>query len=70
MTDKELKTKRTMLRAALLGMDAQGQLQKVSDATGISGGVETLRQMIADENEIGIIDIGIIGMHFGINIDV
>lgn len=58
-----------MLRAALLGMDAKGQLGRVSSATGIAGGIETLRKMIADENEIGIMDIGIIGMYFGISID-
>jgi hypothetical protein len=70
MTDKELRTKRTMLRAALLGMDAKGQLHRVATATGIAGGVETLKKMIDDETEICIMDIGIIGMHFGITIDV
>ena len=70
MTDKELRTKRTMIRAALLGMDARGQLHRVALATGIFGGVETLKKMIADENEICIMDIVMIGMHFGITIDV
>ena len=69
MTEKQLKIKRTMLRSALLGMDSNGRLDEVANVTGIAGGVETLRKMIADENEIFVVDIGIIGMHFGITID-
>ena len=63
MTEKQLKIKRTMLRSALLGMDFEGQLDELANVTGIDGGVETLRKMIADENEICVMDIGIIGMY-------
>ncbi|MGZ8200511.1 MAG: hypothetical protein ACXWUC_06950 [Methylosarcina sp.] len=61
-------TKKTMLRAALLNMDQKGELGRIANATGISGGIETLREMINDPSKIGIMDIGMIGMHFGIDL--
>lgn len=57
-----------MLRAALLNMDQKGELGQVANATGISGGIETLREMINDPSKIGFMDIGMIGMHFGIDV--
>lgn len=66
MNDKELNIKKTMLRAALLNMDNKGELHKVAESTGISGGIEELRSMIKHPDKICIMDIGIIGMHFGI----
>ncbi|MGZ4953601.1 MAG: hypothetical protein ACXV8Q_00695 [Methylobacter sp.] len=68
MATVTFETKKTMLRAALLNMDQKGELGRVADATGIIGGIETLRRMINDPSEIGIMDIGMIGMHFGIDV--
>jgi len=68
MATVTLETKKTMLRAALLNMDQKGELGRVAKVTGISGGVETLREMINDPGTIGIMDIGMIGVHFGIDV--
>jgi|CXWL01.1.fsa_nt_gi hypothetical protein len=68
INDKTLNNKRTQLRAALLNLREKDELHRLANATGIAGGVGTLNDMIYYPEKISIMDIGILGMHFGIDV--
>lgn len=66
--DKKLDNKRTQLRDALLYLREKDELHRLANATGIAGGVGTLNDMIYHPEKISIMDIGVLGMHFGIDV--
>jgi hypothetical protein len=68
MVDESFEVKKTKLRDALLSLDKKGELGRIAAATGISGGVETLREMINNPSKIGFMDIGMIGIHIGLEV--
>lgn len=66
--DKKLNNKRTQLRAALLNLREKDELHRLANATGIAGGVGTLNDMIYHPEKISVMDVEILGMHFGIDV--
>lgn len=60
LQDKALDDK---IRAALRSADAKGKLSVVAAVTGISGGVDQLRDIMNSKDELSIMDRGMLGMH-------
>lgn len=66
--DKILHSKETdgKIRKVLRDADQMGNLSMVAKIVGIAGGVESLREIMNSEEELGIMDRGMLGMHLRI----
>ncbi|MGA9854234.1 MAG: hypothetical protein WBR29_03015 [Gammaproteobacteria bacterium] len=51
------------IRSALKDADKQGKLSIVAAVTGISGGVDTLREIMNSTDSLSIMDRGMLGLH-------
>ena len=55
-----------LIRAVLLKEDQAGNLHRVAEKVGITGGVEELRKIMNSTGELHIMDRGMIGIHIKI----
>lgn len=60
LQDKKIDDK---VRAAIRSADAKGQLSVVAAVTGISGGVDQLRQIMNSTDELSVMDRAMLGIH-------